>query len=346
VSAVGSQAPTGSPTYAVVGCLTTDSVVTATGDLVRRSCGGNVLYGAIGAHIWDRSVGIVARAGADYPAECLAEIGAKVDLGGLRRLPGPHPIHVAFSYRPDGSRVRRIPDEVLAAIPPDIRSDFVDTTADDALYFSGTPGPADIPADWLADVQAAHLPALLVQSHGALIGGLRLARPERLITVDTPWLDRRDGTSSVHAEILRQVDVVLPSEDDLLLLMPGVPLLDAARKLIALGSRAVVVKLGGSGSIVVDERGEATHVPAFPADAVDPTGAGDSFCGGFLVGLHETGDLVQAAVFGTVSASFVVEDRHALPVFGIGRPAAEERLATVAARVRRGITTDPRRNHE
>ncbi|HTC85076.1 MAG TPA: carbohydrate kinase family protein [Candidatus Acidoferrum sp.] len=335
-----------SPRYVVVGCLTTDSVVTATGELIRRSCGGNALYAAVGVHIWDRSVGIVARTGSDYPTGCLGEVGARVDLGGLRHIPGPHPIHVAFAYRPDGSRVRRIPDDVLATIPAEIRSDFVDTTGDDARYLSGTPSPADIPPAWLADVEAVHLPALLVQSHAALVDALRTVRPDRLITVDTPWLDLRNGTSSLHPEILEQANVVLPSEDDLALLMPRVPLLDAARRLIDNGARAVVVKLGPSGSIVVDGRGVISHVPAYPASAVDPTGAGDSFCGGFLVGLRETGDLVQAAIQGTVSASFVVEDRHAIPVFDITRTSAEDRRTTIEAGVRRDISADPRRSHE
>ena len=86
----------------------------------------------------------------------------------------------------------------------------------------------------------------------------------------------------------------------------------------------------------------ATHVPAFPASAVDPTGAGDSFCGGFLVGLVETGDLTQAALYGTVAASFVVESRHAIPVLAISRDAAEARLEKMIDRAIRGVTRDPR----
>ena len=283
----------------MVGCLTTDSVVTATGELIRKSCGGNALYGAVGVHVWDPECRHRRPYRERLPTGCLGEIGAEVNLGGLRRIPEPHPIHVAFAYRRDGSRVRRIPDDVLASIPADIRSDFVDTTGDDVTYFSGTPTPADIPPAWLADVPAVHLPALLVQSHAELVDALRTSRPDRLITVDTPWLDRRDGTSSIHPEILEQASVVLPSEDDLAKLMPGVPLLDAARSLIEDGAHAVVVKLGAGGSIVVDGHGVITHVPAYPAQTVDPTGAGDSFCGGFLVGLHETGDLIQAAIYGT-----------------------------------------------
>jgi sugar/nucleoside kinase (ribokinase family) len=331
------------PAYAIVGCLTMDSVVSANGDVIVRTCGGNSLWASVGAHIWDSRIGIVARAGTDYPADCLGKIAEAVDLRGLRRLDVPHPIHVAFAYRPDGSRTRDIPEAVLSALPDNLREDFVDDTHDDERYLSATPTPRDIPPTWLTGVEAAHLPALLVESHHELINSLRRARPSRLITVDSPWYERRNTTSDAHVGILRQVDAVLPSEDDLLLFRPSVPLLEAARALIAYGATAVVVKLGSAGCIVVDRSGDVTHVAAYPARAVDPTGAGDSFCGGFLVGLRETGDLVQAALYGTVSASFVVEERHAISAFAIPRSTAEQRLRAIAGGVRRGITRDPRR---
>jgi ribokinase len=108
------------------------------------------------------------------------------------------------------------------------------------------------------------------------------------------------------------------------------------------GARAVVVKIGAYGSLVVGPGREVTHVPAYPAAVVDPTGAGDSFCGGFLVGLQETGDLVQAALYGTVAASFVVEAEHAIPVLGITREQAAARLAMVQDRPV-PVSGDPRR---
>ena len=59
------------PTYCVLGCLALDIVVGASGDLIRRACGGNALYAVAGAHLWDVSVGLVARVGRDYPRGCL-----------------------------------------------------------------------------------------------------------------------------------------------------------------------------------------------------------------------------------------------------------------------------------
>ena len=60
---------------------------------------------------------------------------------------------------------------------------------------------------------------------------------------------------------------------------------------------------------------------------VDLTGAGDAFCGGFLAGLHLTGDLASAAAFGTVSASFAVEGEGIGRLMAATRQEAEARLA-------------------
>ena len=56
----------------------------------------------------------------------------------------------------------------------------------------------------------------------------------------------------------------------------------------------------------------------------------------------ETGDLIQAALYGTVAASFVVEGRHAIPVYAISRDAAEARLAKMLDMPNRVVTRDPR----
>lgn len=115
------------PRYAVLGCLTLDSVITERGQRFRRVCGGNALYAAAGTHVWDSSVGIVTRVGADYPADCLDRVRESgIDLTGLRRLDEPHGLLVAFAYRADGSRTRTIPPELLATVPEEDRAAFTD----------------------------------------------------------------------------------------------------------------------------------------------------------------------------------------------------------------------------
>ena len=68
------------------------------------------------------------------------------------------------------------------------------------------------------------------------------------------------------------------------------------------------------------------QVPTYPTEAVDPTGAGDAFCGGFLVGMAQTRDARQAALYGAVSASFIIEDFGVLHALNVDAGQAHSRL--------------------
>ncbi len=86
------------------------------------------------------------------------------------------------------------------------------------------------------------------------------------------------------------------------------------------GSPEVVVTLGAGGA-----RAGGTHVPAFPARAVDATGAGDAFTGALAVALAEGASLVEAARFGAAAGACAVEALGGEPSFP-RRPAVEARL--------------------
>lgn len=136
-------------------------------------------------------------------------------------------------------------------------------------------------------------------------------------------------------DLLNSVDAFLPSEEDVVRMCPGESVAVAADHLQRNGARQVIVKLGGAGCYVLDGDGDAWEVPAYQVDAVDLTGAGDAFCGGFLVGIRETGDALWAALYGSVSASFIVEHSSAAGALGVDRGLAEARLEALATRVRR-----------
>ena len=75
------------------------------------------------------------------------------------------------------------------------------------------------------------------------------------------------------------------------------------------------------GSIVHDSiRNETYRIPIYPANTVDPTGAGDFYSGGFLEGIGETGDVVEAGLRGTISASFCVENWGAFDMLNVKSP--------------------------
>ena len=126
----------------------------------------------------------------------------------------------------------------------------------------------------------------------------------------THWIvEARSGLDKV----LPQVDLFVLNDEEARILSgeKNVPL--AARRIMAMGPKRVLIKRGEYGAILFS--GESVFaVPAFPLEQVfDPTGAGDTFAGGLMGHLAATGDLSernlrQAIVYGTVMASFIVED--------------------------------------
>jgi len=132
--------------------------------------------------------------------------------------------------------------------------------------------------------------------------------------------------------MLASLDALLPSMAEVrVFFQASVDPVDAARALGRLGPAAVVVKVGVQGSLVyIPKTDTVAHIPAYRCHAVDPTGAGDAFCGGFLVGLVETGDPVEAARYGTVSASFVVEGFGSLYALRVTRREAEVRRTSLS----------------
>jgi len=126
------------------------------------------------------------------------------------------------------------------------------------------------------------------------------------------------------------VDVVIPSEVEVKGLFGDIAMIDAAKKLTDLGAKHVVIKIGKRGCLVYED-GSATYVSAYhDTEVVDPTGAGDSFCGGFLVGYSKTKDLLMAAKYGTVSSSFIIEDFGIEGALRVTEEMAKERLKQVS----------------
>jgi sugar/nucleoside kinase (ribokinase family) len=113
--------------------------------------------------------------------------------------------------------------------------------------------------------------------------------------------------------VLERVDMLLLNDEEARLLSRQDSLPAAARAIRAMGPRAVVVKRGDAGALLFHEAG-VFSAPAFPIETVvDPTGAGDSFAGGFMGWLAHAGTLTptgirSALIVGSVLASFCCEE--------------------------------------
>jgi len=139
----------------------------------------------------------------------------------------------------------------------------------------------------------------------------QVKKPEALV-LDTMnfWIENR---FDALMDVIRRVDMLVINEAELREITKEHNLLKGARKLIEMGPTCVVAKRGEYGVFMMS-RDEVFLAPAFPLeDVFDPTGAGDTFAGGFMGYLANVGEATaetvkQAIIMGTVMASFNVED--------------------------------------
>jgi len=160
---------------------------------------------------------------------------------------------------------------------------------------------------------------------------LEQVRAPKLVACDTMnyWIH---GKRTTLLKLLERVDVLLLNDSEIRELTGDWHIHRAARWIIERGPRYVVIKQGEHGAVLVGE-GKIFYVPAFPLeDVFDPTGAGDSFAGGFMGHLARTDNVTLpnlrlAMVYGSSMGSFAVE-RFSVQRFD------EIKLDDVRARVR------------
>jgi sugar/nucleoside kinase (ribokinase family) len=108
------------------------------------------------------------------------------------------------------------------------------------------------------------------------------------------------------AAMLPHCDYVIPSFDDLQAIFPGASAQEMAGQLLTLGARSAVLKMGRDGCLIA-QGSDRIRVPAFPADVVDTTGAGDCWDAGFIAALANGEDIFAAARIGNACAAFCIE---------------------------------------
>ena len=133
----------------------------------------------------------------------------------------------------------------------------------------------------------------------AVGAALRLARASGAKTMLDPA-----PAQSLSAEMLADVDILTPNESEAALLVnqPADSAPEKARRLLSMGPRAIVLKLGDKGCFYADEVRQF-YVPAFPVTAIDSTAAGDVFNAALAVGLTEGRELRDALRFANASAA-------------------------------------------
>lgn len=261
------------------GNLIVDDIVLADGSTRMGHPGGAVIYAALGAALWGAKVAIVAPVGDDYPAETLRGLaGRGIDLGGLRPLNGPG-LRSWLLYEPQARRI------VPRLGTPD--------------HAWASPTGVDLRA--YANARAFHISPAPLSCQLALLEAL--ANHDAWVSVD-PFEPITEASLARWRPALALMHRLFVSAEELTL-TDGDPL-TAVRRLHGGRLEHVLLKQGAQGGLYCTPQ-QALPWRAQPTQAVDPTGAGDAFAGGYLATLLAGADARTALASGAVSASFAVE---------------------------------------
>jgi len=267
----------------VVGSVALDSVETPFGK-ADDVLGGSANYFSAAASLLT-PVQLVGVVGTDYPMEKLEPLAARgVDLAGLERADGQS-FRWRGRYRHDLNSAETLETHlgVFSRFSPKIPEQF-----------------RDAPFVFLGNID----PRLQLDV-------LNQVTQPKLIACDTMnfWIQSRRPEL---IDLLGKVDLVTLNDGEARQLSEKVNLVQAANWIMALGPKHVIIKKGEHGALMFSH-GHVFFAPAYPLETVfDPTGAGDSFAGGFIGYLARSGDLSEAnmrraVMYGSALGSFAVE---------------------------------------
>jgi sugar/nucleoside kinase (ribokinase family) len=301
--------------YVVVGQLRRDYILTAAGKSYLDVPGGNLLYSATGVGIWDNGIGLVGRAGENYPQEWLEDFERKqFDTRGIHIVPQPIDQRSFFAYTDLETCHTENPVLHFARLGiPYPKSLIGYTQINPGLENRLQPSPltirsSDIPGDY-RDATAAHLCPLDFLTHSLLPSTLRQGNISTITL--SPSANYMNPTFWEEIPgLLKGISALLVNEQKALSLFQGrsSDLWEIAEALAGMGCDLVVIYQGMGGQMLYDRLSHNRWiVPAYPSRISDPTGAEDAFCGGFLTGYHSTYLPVEGVLAGNVSASLVME---------------------------------------
>ncbi len=269
-----------------VGTVAFDDIETPFGR-AEKVVGGAATYITLAASYFTDNLKIVSVIGDDFPEDELSYMKSRgIDLEGLQVRTGEKSFFWAGKYH-DNLNERDTLDtqlNVLADFKPVLPASYKDTD----FLMLGNLTPA-------------------VQKE--VIGQLN-KRP-KFIALDTMnfWMDTAMDSL---LDVLQHIDALIINDEEARQLSGEHSLVKAAEKIHALGPRHLVIKKGEHGALLF-EGGKVFFAPALPlAEVYDPTGAGDTFAGGFMGYIARTGDLSfenmkRAVIYGSAMASFCVE---------------------------------------
>jgi len=289
----------------IVGTVAFDAIETPFGQ-TDKILGGAATYISLSASQFGVGSGIVSVVGGDFPKEYLEKLNAKnINTDGIEVIEDGKTFFWKGVYHNDlNTRDTLITDlNVLADFNPVVPQEFKDSD----FLMLGNLHPA---------VQMAVIKQIPV-------------RP-KLVVLDTMnfWMD---NTLDELMEVIAKIDVITINDEEARQLSGEYSLVRAAQKIHKMGPKFVVIKKGEHGALLFNN-GDVFFAPALPLEEVfDPTGAGDTFAGGFIGHIAKSGDISfenmkRAVISGSNLASFCVEKFGTERMENLSKDEIEKRL--------------------
>jgi sugar/nucleoside kinase (ribokinase family) len=269
-----------------------------------RILGGAATFAAVSANVFSKT-SIVGVVGSDMPPEHLAALSSKgLDTTGIVTVEGGRTFHYdsSFDYDLSNRTTNKTELGVVAGFDPVIPEEYAKS---DYVYLANNDPKQNIKI-------------------------LQHFDDPKLVVCDTIefWIN---GARDDVVEMISRTDGVVINDNEARLLCKEANLAKCAKKIISWGSKFAIIKKGENGAILFTSDGLIFPAAAFFLDEiVDPTGAGDSFAGGFLghIARRSRSDfsvMKEAVIYGNVMGSFAVEDFGVRRLLGITKEDVEER---------------------
>jgi sugar/nucleoside kinase (ribokinase family) len=289
----------------VVGTVAFDAIETPFGK-TDKIVGGAATYIGLAASYFAKKINLVSVVGDDFPSSALTMLkDHHVNLDGLQIKKGEKTFFWAGKYHNDMNTRDTLATEL------NVLADF---------------NPV-VPLDY-QDCEFLMLGNLMPQVQQKVLKQLEM-RP-KLIVLDTMnfWMD---SAPNELAKALEMIDVLTINDAEARQLSGEYSLVKAAQKILAMGPKVLIIKKGEHGALLFNKE-QVFFAPALPLeDVFDPTGAGDSFAGGFIGYLAQTKDISfenmkRAIIFGSAMASFCVEKFGTERLVGLSQQEVDDRV--------------------
>ncbi len=290
----------------VVGSVAFDAIETPFGK-TDKIVGGAATYISYCSSYFTKNVQLVGVVGEDFPTETIESFKSHgIDVEGLQIKKGEKSFFWSGKYHNDmNSRDTLVTElNVLADFDPIIPEKY--KNADYVMLGNLAP-----------KVQQTVLE--------------RMAKRPKLVVMDTMnfWMEiALDDLKTT----LKMVDVLSINDEEARLLSGEYSLVKAAAKVLSMGPKFLIIKKGEHGALLFHQN-EVFYAPALPLEEVfDPTGAGDTFAGGFIGYLAKTDDISfdnmkRAIIYGSAMASFCVEKFGTERLMGLTEAEINERVS-------------------